>query len=141
MAHYPRLVNLMTHLTIFWEVFYCALIWPRALRPIEDFARERLIREQETLRETEQGSPQLVLDLRAATRVLDVLPNECAPLVASLRIDVEHRPQPMRRPVGRRARGALELGDDIRMNGERVRARQRGQPAPGGLHVGERILA
>jgi len=34
MAHYPRLVNLLTHVTIFWEVFYCALIWPRALRPI-----------------------------------------------------------------------------------------------------------
>ncbi len=34
MAKWPRLINIMTHLTIFWEVFYCALIWPRALRPV-----------------------------------------------------------------------------------------------------------
>jgi len=34
LADWPRLVNVMTHLTIVWEVYYCALIWPRQLRPI-----------------------------------------------------------------------------------------------------------
>ena len=34
MADWPRLLNLATHVTIFWEVFYCALIWPRFTRPI-----------------------------------------------------------------------------------------------------------
>ncbi len=34
LADWPRLVNLLTHVTIFWELFYCALIWPRATRPI-----------------------------------------------------------------------------------------------------------
>jgi len=34
LADWPRLLNLLTHLTIFWELFYCALIWPRSTRPI-----------------------------------------------------------------------------------------------------------
>jgi hypothetical protein len=34
LADWPKTVNLLTHVTIFWEVFYCALIWPRATRPI-----------------------------------------------------------------------------------------------------------
>ncbi len=33
LAHWPRLINLMTHVTILWEVYYCALIWPRRTRP------------------------------------------------------------------------------------------------------------
>ncbi len=34
MADWPRLLNLLTHVTVFWELFYCVLIWPRATRPI-----------------------------------------------------------------------------------------------------------
>jgi uncharacterized membrane protein YphA (DoxX/SURF4 family) len=34
LADWPRLLNLLTHVTVFWELFYCALIWPRATRPI-----------------------------------------------------------------------------------------------------------
>jgi hypothetical protein len=34
MAHWPLLLNLLTHLTIFWELSYIALIWPRATRPV-----------------------------------------------------------------------------------------------------------
>lgn len=34
MAHYPWLFSAMTHATLFWEVFYCALVWPRLTRPI-----------------------------------------------------------------------------------------------------------
>jgi hypothetical protein len=34
LANWPRLLNLLTHVTVFWELFYCALIWPRATRPI-----------------------------------------------------------------------------------------------------------
>ena len=34
LANWPRLINLMTHVTIVWEVFYCALVWPRLTRPL-----------------------------------------------------------------------------------------------------------
>lgn len=34
MADWPRLMNLLTHVTIFWETFYVALIWPRLTRPV-----------------------------------------------------------------------------------------------------------
>lgn len=30
---YPRLFSAMTHVTLFWEIFYCALVWPRLTRP------------------------------------------------------------------------------------------------------------
>lgn len=34
MSRYPLLVNVATHATILWEVFFCALIWNRFWRPI-----------------------------------------------------------------------------------------------------------
>lgn len=34
LAHYPMLVALLTHLTVFWELFYCAVIWHPLTRPI-----------------------------------------------------------------------------------------------------------
>ncbi len=34
MADWPRLINFMTHVTVYWELTYCALIWPRITRPI-----------------------------------------------------------------------------------------------------------
>ncbi len=34
LVRYPRIFTAMTHLTLFWEVFYCALVWPRLTRPI-----------------------------------------------------------------------------------------------------------
>ncbi len=34
MADWPRLMNLLAHVTIVWEIFYCALVWPRLTRPI-----------------------------------------------------------------------------------------------------------
>jgi len=30
---YPRLFSAMAHATMFWEMFYCALVWPRLTRP------------------------------------------------------------------------------------------------------------
>lgn len=33
-ARYPRTFSIFTHLTLFWEVFYCFLIWPKPLRPV-----------------------------------------------------------------------------------------------------------
>ncbi|WP_442507594.1 HTTM domain-containing protein [Novipirellula sp. SH528] len=33
-GNYPRIFSALTHLTLFWEVFYCALVWPRITRPI-----------------------------------------------------------------------------------------------------------
>jgi len=34
LARYPWLINLMTHVTILWEVFFCVLIWKPLWRPI-----------------------------------------------------------------------------------------------------------
>jgi hypothetical protein len=31
--HYPFLVNFLTHITVFFELSYAALIWPRLTRP------------------------------------------------------------------------------------------------------------
>jgi hypothetical protein len=33
LANYPRLMHFLTHLTVFWELTYCVLIWPRLTRP------------------------------------------------------------------------------------------------------------
>jgi len=34
LVHFPIVVALASHATIFWETFYCVLIWPRLTRPI-----------------------------------------------------------------------------------------------------------
>jgi len=34
MVYHPRLINLLTHVTIVWEILYCATIWNRYSRPI-----------------------------------------------------------------------------------------------------------
>lgn len=34
LVNYPRTFTAMTHLTLFWELYYCALVWPRLTRPI-----------------------------------------------------------------------------------------------------------
>jgi hypothetical protein len=34
LADWPRLINLMTHVTLFWELSYSALIWPRLTRGV-----------------------------------------------------------------------------------------------------------
>lgn len=34
MANYPRLISTLSHATLFWEIFYCALVWPKRSRPI-----------------------------------------------------------------------------------------------------------
>ncbi|NND97027.1 MAG: HTTM domain-containing protein, partial [Pirellulaceae bacterium] len=34
LASYPRTIAALSNTTLFWEVFYCALIWPRLTRPI-----------------------------------------------------------------------------------------------------------
>jgi hypothetical protein len=34
LIHYPWLVALLTHVTVFWETFYAFLVWPRSSRPI-----------------------------------------------------------------------------------------------------------
>jgi hypothetical protein len=33
LGKFPKLLNFMTHLTVFWELTYCALVWPRLTRP------------------------------------------------------------------------------------------------------------
>ncbi len=34
LVHAPWLIALLTHVTVFWETFYCFLIWPRLTRPL-----------------------------------------------------------------------------------------------------------
>jgi hypothetical protein len=34
LANYPWLIAALTHLTIFWETFYCFTVWPKWSRPI-----------------------------------------------------------------------------------------------------------
>lgn len=34
MLRYPALLAFLTHLTVFWETFYCVLVWPKLTRPI-----------------------------------------------------------------------------------------------------------
>jgi hypothetical protein len=34
LAASPLLIALITHLTVFWETFYCVLVWPRLTRPL-----------------------------------------------------------------------------------------------------------
>ena len=33
-GRFPRLFSAFAHLTVFWEIFYCTLIWPKLTRPI-----------------------------------------------------------------------------------------------------------
>ncbi|MCO8120845.1 HTTM domain-containing protein [Stieleria sp. TO1_6] len=33
MARYPAIISALSNATLFWEVFYCALVWPRITRP------------------------------------------------------------------------------------------------------------
>ncbi|SMP63154.1 Vitamin K-dependent gamma-carboxylase [Neorhodopirellula lusitana] len=34
LSEYPTFFTGLTHITLFWEIFYCALIWPKLTRPI-----------------------------------------------------------------------------------------------------------
>jgi len=34
MVHWPWIIAILTHLTVFWETFYCFFVWPRLTRPI-----------------------------------------------------------------------------------------------------------
>jgi len=34
LASLPKLVSIFTHVTVFWEVFYCVLVWNRLAKPI-----------------------------------------------------------------------------------------------------------
>jgi hypothetical protein len=37
LVHDPILIAIATHVTVFWEISYCALVWPRLTRPIVVF--------------------------------------------------------------------------------------------------------
>lgn len=34
LGHFPTLTAFLTHVTLLWETFYCALVWPKSTRPI-----------------------------------------------------------------------------------------------------------
>jgi len=34
LGHFPWLLALLTHVTVFWETFYCFLVWPKFTRPV-----------------------------------------------------------------------------------------------------------
>jgi hypothetical protein len=33
-SRFPRIFTAMSHATMFWEIFYCAIVWPKRTRPI-----------------------------------------------------------------------------------------------------------
>jgi hypothetical protein len=33
-VHVPWLLAMLTHITVFWETFYCFLVWPKLTRPL-----------------------------------------------------------------------------------------------------------
>lgn len=33
-GRFPRFFSALAHVTVFWEIFYCALIWPKLTRPV-----------------------------------------------------------------------------------------------------------
>lgn len=37
LVRYPWLIATLSHITVFWEAYYCALVWPRQTRPIALF--------------------------------------------------------------------------------------------------------
>ena len=87
-----------------------------ALPVLGDVGRERLVREQERLREVEQRRPQLVLDARAARRVLDVLGRQRLAQLLGERVraedGLEHPGRTLATSLGDRAERAHELGVD-----------------------------
>lgn len=34
LVYYPAFVSLLSHTTVFWETFYCFLVWPKFTRPV-----------------------------------------------------------------------------------------------------------
>jgi len=34
LSRYPAVISALSNATLFWEVFYCALVWPRVTRPL-----------------------------------------------------------------------------------------------------------
>lgn len=34
LVYYPAFLSLLTHTTVFWETFYCFLVWPKFTRPV-----------------------------------------------------------------------------------------------------------
>lgn len=34
LSRYPTIISALSNATLFWEVFYCALVWPRVTRPL-----------------------------------------------------------------------------------------------------------
>lgn len=34
LADWPKMISLLTHVTVYWEIFYCVLVWPRITRPV-----------------------------------------------------------------------------------------------------------
>ncbi|MFO1019125.1 MAG: HTTM domain-containing protein [Planctomycetales bacterium] len=34
LVHHPRIINVLTHVTILWEIFYCVTVWNRWTRPL-----------------------------------------------------------------------------------------------------------
>jgi hypothetical protein len=37
MVRYPWLIATLSHITVFWEAYYCVLVWPRRTRPLALF--------------------------------------------------------------------------------------------------------
>ncbi len=95
---------------------------------------------KKALREVEQRLPELVLDLAGAIRVLDVLRGQVAAQRLGARVEVEQRRQPRQRALGAAVGRAAQRGHHLGVNGERVAAGERGQPAFGRLRVDQGVF-
>ncbi len=111
-----------------------------ALRMARDLTGVAVVGEEERLREIEQRRPELVFDLRAARRVLDVLLGQTLAQARAAVIDVNDRGEPLRRARRVHLGGATERGHQPGLRGQRIVRGEGGEPALGGPCVRERIL-
>ena len=148
LRRYPLLVSVQPHLRILPQMHDLAgdelrqQRLPLARRGVLGrLARKRGVALQEALGQVEQRLPELVLDLRAAAGVLDVLPGQGPAQRPRLRVGVEHRFEARRRAPGVALGMAAQFGHQLAVDGERVVRREQGEPALDRPAVGERVLA
>jgi hypothetical protein len=106
---------------------------------IGDLARERLVGEQECLREVEQRRPQLILDLGTAVGVLDILRGKCLAQSGGAAVGEEQGLESPGRASRRLLGDDAKFGQQRRMHRQWVVFRKRREPTLGRLDVGHWI--
>ena len=111
-----------------------------ALRVTADVAPERLIAEQESLRQVEQRLPELILDPRRTVAVLQILRSQAPPQRLGIGIEMEYGLEARRRAVRVALGEHAELDQNRRMRAQRIVGGERRQPALDGFPFRERVL-